>query len=1186
MRGLDSQEILHESVEYSRYSGTPGVRMYSEAGYPEVPVVTCFVAVPDNVALSLESSRSCADHLENTVVYPAPCLELVTEGASTYYKEVFQKNPSAYSSTEWFPAVGAEISGEFRLRDQRVAVVDVYPVQFLASEDSLRVWSDIQLNISFSESAPVVSVSDLGPYERLIGNTLVGYDPDPLPYTASPTQGSVYRPADLTVAPPEIPDYVIIVAGGLDGPWVDALANHRAQLNGFDVLIATSDKIFWQFRTNEPIITPNMIRDFTETLWNFGTPGDRPSYLLLIGDHEDGSCTTIGPWFLPTAESSCGFGNDEWYAYFDEPRSVYASMPDMIVGRLSTREAANLQDMIDLIEEYEAPVTISVPANMQYRRYITRLAGTETDHWYPSARWTKALADWLGYQWDNYHCGDGEDDPPNSDGSDMTSAEWVDACNTVFNRGSQVAFYADHGDFHLFNAGLNEELENFGVPDSCFDNLDVADLGTFADHLPPFILMLCCSSGTFNHTQYQHDNRSPGICLCREPVNQTSLPPYDLGPACLAEEFIRNTDGGAIGVFASSYESGNSGYLGRAIIRNLFCNGHTRQGDAIAAGRLDMLYWYWVGEWFNKDLGRFNLFGDPALDTGDRVKFRDHCDLIISPDDMTLNIYPTMTVDGSGTVVFSVVVRNAGWLAAGPFMLTMEITDNSGMSEMLSNQCSGLEPGVETKIDFVWEATWFTPPGILNIKVTASDPGGQTPDSWLPNNSAETEFKIRDFYPNQDGWPVPLNQSVLVPPVLCDFDGNSSNGLEIVLATSQKLLVFDDSSPQWPVWESDRRQLFHNLGTGLRATVPVAGNVCGNADPEIVIDTKTHLLVYSNTSTSPVASFSHAGGWFRTIHSVSLGDFVSESSLETRDEVVVIRDDDLTVFDVSGSSLVPIRTKQLPGISNALLINSWSALEDVNGDGTPEIITRVKWYTVGSPPQTEYYVYDYAADSFISQREWQENWVTIPAVGGLSGGNMIAVPTDESAQFSNPAWLLNPVNLATQVPCQGNPGRESYHVPYCVMADWDPTHHGPDHVIANTENQCFAWNANGYHRSNFPYLYTDEGLSQPPFPALGELNDQDDNEYADILAATQEGVVYGISSGGNTLIDLGFPYTLPSSVQGGFVIADIDLDGKVEVVFGTMDNYLHVWELGSCSTGYAPWPQCQHDAARTGVLEE
>ncbi len=68
---------------------------------------------------------------------------------------------------------------------------------------------------------------------------------------------------------------------------------------------------------------------------------------------------------------------------------------------------------------------------------------------------------------------------------------------------------------------------------------------------------------------------------------------------------------------------------------------------------------------------------------------------------------------------------------------------------------------------------------------------------------------------------------------------------------------------------------------------------------------------------------------------------------------------------------------------------------------------------------------------------------------------------------------------------------------------------------------------------------------------------------------------------------LDFPITLPENVlsYGGFSIADIDRDGTIELVFGTSDGCLHCWELGSCSTGYAPWCQFQHDDGRTGVLE-
>lgn len=72
-----------------------------------------------------------------------------------------------------------------------------------------------------------------------------------------------------------------------------------------------------------------------------------------------------------------------------------------------------------------------------------------------------------------------------------------------------------------------------------------------------------------------------------------------------------------------------------------------------------------------------------------------------------------------------------------------------------------------------------------------------------------------------------------------------------------------------------------------------------------------------------------------------------------------------------------------------------------------------------------------------------------------------------------------------------------------------------------------------------------------------------------------------------TLNSPDFPITLPDNVTsyGGFSIADIDRDGVVEMVFGTSDGRLHCWELGACTSGYAPWPQFQHDEGRTGVLQ-
>ena len=1205
LRGLSSESILHSQETYCRYSKTPGVRMLSEEGFPELPVVTCFVAIPDDVSLSIESNRSCADFLENVNVYPAPSLELVSENGVTFYKEVFQKNAGAYNSAEWFPEAAAEISGEFRLRDQRIAVVDIYPVQYLASEDSLRVWSDIGVILEFNASAPVLSTSDLGPYERLVGDRIIGYTPDPQPI-GIPSSGSVYRPTDLKVAPPEIPDYVIITAGGLDGSWIDDLANHRAQLNGFDVLIARGDDILSQFRTNEVVLTPDLIRDYLETLWGFGSPGNRPSYLLLVGDHEDGSCTTIGPWFLPTfVDDDWGFGNDEWFAYFGESRLVSSAFPDMIVGRLSVRDTENLQEMIDLIEEYEEPVTGQGFASLQYRRYLTRLSGiggNGGDVWSPSAGWTEALKNWLGYQWDNYYCGDGENTydefPPNPDGSSMTSADWKAACNLVFNRGSQVAFYVDHGDFHMFSAGLNDEPEgpdNFGIPDSTFNDLDVLALGSFPDHWHPFIMMLCCSAGTFNHTQYDHASRFPNPCYCYEPND--GLPPYDFQSDCLAEDFLRNTEGGAIGVFASSTSLGTTILkpAGEGILESIYYCGLTRQGDAIASSRLSNLFDYWLGDSFSNDLGKTNLLGDPALDLGDRVKYRNMCDLIISPDDLERNIYPTNPVAGSsGVIEFSVTVRNAGAVASGPFDVNLTVVWG-GASSVLTETCiSGLSPGEEQELLFKWS----TPAGFGNketVELTAeADPNETCQDSWLPNNSSSLSLSILDTYPNENNWPVQLPSSVKCPPLLADLDGDGD--LEIVAISGIDIMAFAPETGE-TIWSTGPYSFTEGDGFG-GFTVAAAGDICGDSGNEIVVDTVEELIVLSGVDGSVLYSFEHGlltGNLLRGPHGVTLADvFPEKGKLEIAFVSPEETDDPLSLFvlTVDHGTLLVLDQEVLPQSNSAAYSREWITAANINADSSDELMLAYSWYVTGSGYQSGMWIYDHV--DFSQQSGFTDSYTQpeaaqtagIHAIGDIAGAaDQIALSRQRTGS-NGQAWVFDADDLSSHLTCS-QPSNPSNYIQCCVLADWRSDVPGLDRIIAPAENQCMAWNQVGEIVSGWDNTYELlETSIVVPMPALANLVSESGFQISEVIVGTKDGWVNAFDAIHEAVYSLGFPYQLPSEVVGGFVAADIDLDGKLELVFGTMDNYLHVWKLGSCSVGYAPWPQTQHDAQRTGALLE
>ena len=1191
VRGLLADTVEVDSVRYLRFNSSPDLAVADSTGYPELPVARCFVWVPDDTDLSVSWAAGCPERKASIPVYPAPLYSLREGSTSTpYIDEFFRRDSAAYASDEWYPDTLARLIGTFHLRDTRVAIVDVYPMQYLASGDSILVWSDIEVALAFEGQGCDWSTADLGPYERLVGDRLLGYEPDAGPWT--PVPGIVMRPEDLVEGPSRIPDYVILTAAGLDGWWLDTLARHRANLNGFDVAIVRTDSVLSQFGGGTFPLTPSIIRDFTDEMWDWNQPASKkPSYLLLIGDHEIPDSSGFG-WFLPTHEWGGGggdlfhYGNDEWYAYFDEDRSLHSSLPDMMTGRLPARDTTNLKDMVDLIISFEENAgDPPYPQSMQHRRHITRLAGDDHDHsytgdeWEPSPRWTDSIRQWMGYTRDNWYCGDGEDtwntDPPNPDGSRMTSGQWLDSLETAFSRGSQVALYSNHGELHFFSAGMNWDINKQGVRDSTFDNCDVWELVS-DDHHPPFVLMLCCGAGTFNHTRYCHDHRpvKPHYCRDDDPPHGE---PYDFTSDCLAETMVKHTDCPAIGVFAGTLSSLIECYdrYGRGILSSIYHGGHTRLGDAIMAGRIAHLDYFMGGGSGNLALGQFNLLGDPVLDLGDRVKFPGHCDLIISPGDLAVNRYPKRAIGQTGEIELYATVRNAGGAVSGPFDVELDVSVHGLTPQTLTATCQGLAPGGEETLAFTWSTSW-NPPGTLELAAEA-DPEENCDDSWRPNNSAEARLEVVDLYPNDDGWPMRTAGSVTHPPILVDLDDDGE--LEVV-AVCGMLLAACEPSGGPAIWEV--------AVPAICEAVPVAGNVCGDNRPEIVVETRDELVVLDGAG-------EELGSWEHSIlydlRTPVLVDLEAEEDGGTAYEIALVIDENLHVLDFDGqgelfeAACVELFDPLPAGCNYSQ--RSWLVAGDVQGNALPELVVWMYWWNASDPgpifQKNGIFVYDHDTGEVIGERidENGEGWHGIPALGRLAGETRLALPQGWATADHAPAWVLDPNDLYSPVSCQHNPGRDSYFLQSCMMADWTPLIPGLDRIIAPAENQCFVWNDGGI--PDWFGLYENETGPRPPLGALGDIDG--DSSSIELIVAAREGIVHGYDHQGYELDDLGFPYSLPSEVYGGFVIADIDNDGKVEVVFGTMDNYLHVWELGSCDEGYAPWPQCQHDAQRTGVLE-
>ena len=243
-----------------------------------------------------------------------------------------------------------------------------------------------------------------------------------------------------------------------------------------------------------------------------------------------------------------------------------------------------------------------------------------------------------------------------------------------------------------------------------------------------------------------------------------------------------------------------------------------------------------------------------------------------------------------------------------------------------------------------------------------------------------------------------------------------------------------------------------------------------------------------------------------------------------------------------------------------------------------------------SPEKRSVLVYNWSSSTEIYWETWDEfaKPNSTLSAGDLAGKASVGYSSGAYDSSGNPALIIEPYESTPEISCSNTNVSNTNSINYGVIADWNSLVPGTDTYVLPSTKQCMAWNVDGDRFADFPTSEfggdTESAISPTALGNLdGALND-------DVLFATQvydDWTLIGLNSEREELSSIGFPYILPEGVSagGGFAVGDIDRDGKVEIVFGTNDGFLHCWELGTSVTGYAPWPQYQHDSGRSGALE-
>ena len=312
---------------------------------------------------------------------------------TVYMEEVFTINQTAYSTNAFTPQLTVEIVEVGSIRSQRMAEVWIYPVQFNPVTGQLQVYTDIEITLSFINPTSGVSVNT-GIFSNICQNVMLNYTEGGIGASVndrSQTPGTVSWVTVNNTSGQITADYLIIAAPAFfnsQNADLLALAQHRANYNGFDVAIVNvahvvSDEVGYPYNEiNVNYKYQKRLRNFIQSVYENGTANNtldgKLGYVLLVGDdtvsvNANYEVKAHREWieqYEPYEYTYLVDRNDHFYACVTPDENGYDMTPDLFIGRFSVDSEAKLHNIVSKTIHFETEYQFG-----DWKKNITLVAG-------------------------------------------------------------------------------------------------------------------------------------------------------------------------------------------------------------------------------------------------------------------------------------------------------------------------------------------------------------------------------------------------------------------------------------------------------------------------------------------------------------------------------------------------------------------------------------------------------------------------------------------------------------------------------------------------------------------------------------------------------------------------------------------------------------------------------------------